>query len=127
MGEYPERYISAFLTGTKVTEICEAAGFSRSKYYKLKADPDFQEVLRERRDLAVKGALEALREHFVKDVRILQEIAENPEISPQVRINAISISLQQLREWVPVVDLLQRIEALEQAENDDFSTFSGVV
>ena len=124
--EYPEKWIMAFLTGTRVKDICKQAGISRTKYYSLRADKAFEAVLRERKDMAVKSAVEALRAHFLRDVQILQEIAENKENSAQVRVNAVSVALSQLANWTSTIDLLERLEALENAQNDDFSTFKGV-
>lgn len=126
MTEFPEKWISAFLTGAKVREICQDAEISKTKYYALKSDPDFQAVLRERKDMAISAGLEALRGHFLRDIEILQEIAENPETAPQVRINAVSVSLQQLSSWISTVDLAERVAALENARNDGFETFEGV-
>ena len=126
MTEFPEKWISAFLTGAKVREICQEAGISKTKFYALRRDPDFQAVLRERKDMAISAGLEALRGHFLRDIGILQAIAEDPGIAPQVRINAVSVSLQQLSNWISTVDLAERVTALENARNDGFETIQGV-
>lgn len=123
--EYPEKWVNAFLEGVKVAEVCQAAGFSRTKYYELKRDPDFLAVLRERRDAMIEAAVAAMRENFLKDVQILQQIAEDDGVSPQIRVNAISVQLSALREWVNITDLQARLEALEMARNDSFSTVEG--
>ena len=123
--EFPEKWVTAFLSNAKVVDICKAGGFSKSKYYQLKHNADFQSVLRERRDMAIMAAVDALRACFLRDVQILQAIAENDATAPQVRVNAISIALTQLQNWTQTVDLLARIEALE-TKNDENVIFEGV-
>ena len=120
---FPEKWITAFLSHAKVTEICKAGGFSKTKYYQLKHDVDFQRVLRERRDMAVMVAVDALRAHFLRDVEILAEIAEDDSTAPQVRINAISVALSQLQNRTQTVDLIARIEALETKNDENLRVF----
>ena len=127
MGNYPEKWINAFLQSTSVAETCRNANISKTKYYQLRKDDDFQKVLRERRDLCIHAAVQAMREHFLKGVQILAEIAENPSVSPQTRVNAISCMMSQLANWETTEDVLQRLERLEQSKEDDFSTLWGDV
>lgn len=124
MREYPEKWIDAFLRSTTVRETCEAANISKTKYYKLRNDSSFQSVLRERRDMCIASAVEALREAFLRNVIILQEIAENPSVSAQTRVNSISVMLSQLREWTTTSDILERLSALE-AKKDEYVTVIG--
>lgn len=124
--DFPEKWITAFLSHPRVVDVCEAGGFSKTKYYQLKKNPDFQRCLRERRDMAVMAAVDALRAHFLRDVEILQAIAEDADTAPQVRVNAISVALSQLQSWTQTVDLLARIEALEETKNNEMGTFQGV-
>lgn len=125
MNEYPEKWISAFLTGTKVVEICELADISKKKYYQLKQDAAFQALLSERRDMMVSAAVDVLREAFIDNIRILREIAQDSGVSPQIRINSVSVQLSAFRDWVGIVDLQQRLERLEGTQRDENTTFSG--
>lgn len=127
MRDYPEKWINAFLVSTTVAETCRIAKISKTKFYQLKHDNDFQGVLRERRDMCIQAAVQALREHFLKGVHILAEIAENPSVSPQVRVNAVSCMLSQLANWETTTDIIERIERLEEPKEDGISTFLGVL
>lgn len=126
MMEYPEKWICAFLIGTTVKEICKEAGISKTKFYALRKDKRFQEVLRERRDALVLSGVQALRAHFFKAVEVLAEIAENADTAAQTRVYAASTILTQLKDWVTTEDLIRRVEALEKSENNDSVTVLGV-
>ena len=127
MRNYPEKWINAFLQSASVAETCRNADISKTKYYQLRKDEDFQKVLRERRDLCIQAAVQALREHFLKGVQTLAEIAENPSVSPQTRVNAVQVMLSQLANWETTVDVLERLQRLEETKEDDFSTLLGDV
>lgn len=127
MRDFPEKWINAFLMSTTVIETCRNANISKTKYYLLKRDNEFQSVLRERRDMCIQAAVQALRGHFLKGVLILAEIAEDPSVSPQVRVNAISCMLSQLANWENTTDIIQRIERLEESKEDGFNTVLGGV
>lgn len=124
MNDFPEKWITAFLMSTTVAETCRKAKISKTKYYQLKKDNGFQCILHERRDMYIQAAVQALREHFLKGVRILAEIAEDTSVSPQTRVNAISVMLSQLQTWNTSSNIIERIEALE-SKNDDSVTYLG--
>ena len=116
-----ERTIKAFLQNDKIVDIAKAAGISRSTVYKLRNDSAFQEVLKERRAAMVTAATDLMRRYFVRDVQILQEIAENVDVPAGSRIYAINTLLTQLNTWTQNIDFEQRLAALEkETKNGDF-------
>lgn len=125
MKDFPEKWICAFLTGTTVKQVCEEAGISKTKYYKLRADPDFQAVIRERRDMCILSAVQALREAFLRNVQILMDISEDSSVSAQTRVNAVSVMLSQLQSWTTTQDLIERIERLESVNNESMTVLGG--
>lgn len=127
MKDFPERWVNSFLVSASVAETCRNAQISKTKYYQLKRDNSFQCVLQERRDMCIQAAVQALREHFLKGVQILAEIAEDASVSPQVRVNAISCMLSQLANWETTTDIIERIKKLEETKEDRISTLLGDV
>lgn len=123
MKNFDEKTISAFLNHYKMVDIIKESGLSKNTCYKLRADPNFQQVLRERKDAMVKASLERMRSYLLRDIEELQAVIENSEASPQVRVNAIQIMLSQFRDWLTTNDLLERVEMLERREKDDYGTF----
>ena len=122
MKTYPENLITAFLTSYKPSEVMKAADISKSKYYRLRADPDFQRVLTERRSELVREAVMKMESYLSEDVEILQDIIRNPETAAQVKVNAINLLMSQLANWKQMTDILDRLQRLEdaQTENEDF-------
>ena len=116
MKEYPENLITAFLTTYKPADIMSLTGISKSKYYRLKRDPTFQRILTERRSEIVKGAVMKMESYLNEDVERLQEIIRKEESSDQVKINAINLLMSQLNTWKNTTEILDRIQALEDAQ-----------
>lgn len=120
--EYPETLITAFLISYKPVEIMRSAGISKTKYYRLKADREFQRVLAERRTDLVKEAVLKMESYLSEDVEILQSIIRKPDTSDQVKINGINLLMNQLNAWKNTTEVLDRLQALEdaQAQNKTF-------
>ena len=72
MKEYPESLITAFLTSFKANEIMKVTGISKTKYYRLKNDPDFQKILTDRRSELIREAVLKMESYLSEDVEILQ-------------------------------------------------------
>ena len=123
MKEYDERIIAAFLNNYRMTDVIRETGLSKNTAYKIRNDPAFQEVLRERKDAILKAAVNKMQGYLTKDVEILQEIIEDPQTSAQVKINAIQTLMNQLREWTTTTDIIKRLEALQNPKNDIIETF----
>ena len=120
--EYPESLITAFLTSYKPAEVMQAAGIGKSKYYRLKADPDFQRVLTQRRTELIREAVLKMENFLSEGVEVLLNIIRKEESSDQVKINAVQLLMNQLHTWENTTEILDRIQKLEdaQAQNQDF-------
>lgn len=119
--KYTEALITAFLTSYKPSEIMKAADISKTKYYRLKADADFQRILTERRSELVREAVMKMESYLSEDVEILQEIIRDETTSAQVKINGINLLMSQLSNWKTMTEVLDRLQKLEdsQTENND--------
>lgn len=123
MKQYEEHIIVAFLSNWKPKEIQAAAHISKSTYYRLKNDSDFQKILTERRSEIIREAVNKMESYLSEDVDILQGIIRDPETSPQVKINGINLLMTQLNNWkaaTEVFDRLQQLEADAQSQNNAF-------
>ena len=115
MKQYPEELITAFMCTARRGEIMEKTGISKSRYYRLKADPDFQRLVAERRTELAKDAVLRMEGYLSKDVMILQEIIENPETSAQTRLNGIQLLMNQLGQWKMMSEMMERLQSVEDA------------
>ena len=116
--EQDERVISAFLTNYRAVDIMKETGLSKSTVYKLRNNQAFQKVIKERKQAILKTAVNKMQSYLTKDVEILQEIIEDPETSPQVKINGIRVLMEQLRDWTTTTDIIKRIDALTDASGN---------
>lgn len=117
MKEYPEAIVAAFLSSWRPKQIMETAGISKSRYYKLKNDSDFQKVLTERRSEIVRAAVMQMESYLSEDIQILQGIIRDPKTSPQIKINGINLLMTQLNNWKQTTEILTRLEKLEDAQS----------
>lgn len=118
-----ERVISAFLTNFRMVDIMKETGLSKNTVYKIRNDPAFQKVIRERKDAILKTAVNKMQSYLTKDVEILQQIIEDPETSAQTKVNAIQTLMNQLRDWTTTTDIIKRLEALQRPSEDVSETF----
>lgn len=121
--EQDERVISAFLTNYRAVDIMKETGLSKSTVYKLRNNQKFQKVIKERKQAILKTAVNKMQSYLTKDVEILQAIIEDPETSPQTKINGIRVLMEQLRDWTMTTDIIKRLEALENPSEDVSETF----
>lgn len=118
MEKYSEGLICAFLTSYSPKEIMQTASISKTKYYRLKADADFQKVLTERRSELVREAVLKMESYLSEDVEILQDIIKDPKTSAQVKINGINLLMTQLNSWKTMTEVMERLQKLEDAQTE---------
>lgn len=115
--DYSETVIGAFLKYDKLSDIIEETGLSRNTVAKYRDDPHLQEILADRRMEMIKSSVNKMQSSMNECVDVLQSIICNEEVSPQTRINAVQIMLNQCKAWTETTDILERLKALENAEN----------
>ena len=119
---HDERVIGAFLNNFRMVDVMKETGLSKNTVYKIRNDPEFQKTIRERKEAILKTSVNKMQSYLTKDVEILQGIIEDPETSPQVKINAIQTIMSQLRDWTTTTDIMKRLEALQGTSEDGFET-----
>lgn len=118
-----ERVIGAFLNNFRMVDVIRETGLSKKTCYKIRNDPDFQKVLRDRKEAILKTAVNKMQGYLTRDVEILQEIIEDPNTSPQTKVNAIQTLMNQLRDWTTTTDIIKRLEALQDTSGNVSDTF----
>lgn len=113
-----ERVISAFLNNFRMVDVIRETGLSKKTCYKIRNDPEFQKVIRERKEAILKTAVNKMQGYLTKDVEILQQIIEDPETSAQTKVNAIQTLMNQLRDWTTTTDIMKKLEALQDASGN---------
>ena len=113
-----ERVIAAFMNNFRMVDVMKETGLSKNTVYKIRNDPEFQKVIRERKEAILKTAVNKMQGYLTKDVEILQQIIEDPETSAQTKVNAIQTLMNQLRDWTTTTDIMKKLEALQKASKD---------
>ena len=115
--------IGAFMSCYRVKDIAAAAGVSVTTVNRYKRDPAFIAVLNERRAAIVGAAVDKMTGSILRDADVLQEIIDNPDVNPAVRVQAIGTKWSHLREWRALLDFDDRLRALEAASLGDSERF----
>jgi hypothetical protein len=108
-----ERLLAAFMRYHRTVDLIKETGLSKSTILKLKKDPAFQNALSERRTQVVAAAADRLRSYICTDIDTLQAIADDQDIQPQVRINAIQCILGSFSTLCGIAEIERRLTALE--------------
>lgn len=114
---YSETVINAFLRYDKLSDVARETGLSWNTVAKYRNDPYLQELLENRRMEIIKSSVNKMQGSMNECVDVLQTIIRDKEVSPQTRINAVQIMFNQCKAWTEVTDILERLKALENAEN----------
>ena len=117
-----EKVIAAFLNNFRMVDVMRETGLSKNTVYKIRNDPEFQKVIRERKEAILKTAVNKMQSYLTKDVEILQQIIEDPETSAQTKVNAIQTLMNQLRDWTTTTDIMKKLEALQKPSEAVFET-----
>ena len=122
MKNYDERWICAFVSAVRREEIMKAAGIGKTRYYRLKADPEFMRIVNERRGDIVREAVMRMESHLAEAVEVLWAVVTKEEVSDQVRLNGINMLLSQFNSYKMLTDLQERIETLEKIAGEQDET-----
>ena len=82
----------------------------------------FSREYRARLDALVNDAASSLKKSLTGAVEVLREIAENAEAPPNARISAARTLLDSGLRYIETLDIIQRLEAVEDAVADNQKT-----
>lgn len=118
-----ERVISAFLTNFRMVDVIRATGLSKKTCYKIRNDPNFQQVIRERKEAILKTAVNTMQTYMVKNVETLQRIIDDPETPIPTKVNALNTYMSHLRDWTTTTDIQKELEALRNTSGNGSTPF----
>jgi hypothetical protein len=108
-----EAAISALLTEPTIAEAARKAGIGRSTLLRWLAEPEFKARYRGARRSVVEGAIGRLQQASTQAVDAL--VRNLTCGTPAVEVGAARTILDQAIKAVELIDLAERVEALEQA------------
>ena len=70
----------------------------------------------ERRTGIIQAAVKKMESNFAKNADALQEIIDDKEVSPQIRINALRLYGEQFGQWKMTSEILEDIRRIKDGE-----------
>ena len=108
-----EKIISALLTCPTNVKAAAQLGLSESQLYKRMREEKFQSELKAAKELVMGDALSKLQIGMSEAADALREIVNDRDINPQCRVYASNVLLQNGLRLTEQLDILKRLEALE--------------
>lgn len=108
-----EKIMVALLMHGSVAEAEKVSGASRSTIYKRLEDREFKSEYDRRRTLVLNEACAALQSTLTSAIKTIEEIIQNEENAPQVRLNACGLILQNCLKYTEQIEVLKKLEELE--------------
>lgn len=116
---YSDELIMAFVTYTRTVDLMRVTGLSKQTIVKYKHSKALQTVVNEHRQEIISTCVRKLQTQLTKCVDTLASIRDDTNNNAQTRINACNSLMNHCRDWTLTCDVLDRLQALERAQNDD--------
>lgn len=111
-----EKVLLALLENPTVSAAARACGVSEATMYRRLSDPEFKAEYSNRRRQVVEAACGSLQGRMGDAVEALAEIMNDGKASKMARVQAARAILEYGIKTVETLDILPRLEALEEAE-----------
>ena len=108
-----ELLLSALLTSPTVRDAAATVGIPETTAYNWLRKPDFADEYKQRKRQAVAEASDYLQSRINAATQIIDEIMNDDETPPQVRLNAAKTILETGYKIIEQTEIIARIEELE--------------
>ena len=114
-----EAIIAALIAKGSIKGAADALKIRTRTIYERKKSPEFQKLYNQAKAEVLKDATAKLQGNMCKAVDTLTEIMEDPETAKQTRANCATAILQYGARFTETADILERLEALEEASEQE--------
>ena len=108
------RALEAILSSPSIASAAQACGLTRQTLHTYLKNPAFKAELRKRQDAILTATVASLVGLSGESLSTLQEIRSDPDAKDADRVRASLGWLQQLTRTLELLDLSERVEALEE-------------
>lgn len=108
-----DRIITGLLANTSVRATSQATGISESTIYRYLKDEGFRKEYEDRRREMMIENCHMLQANMGNAINELIDIINDSKTAPQIRLNAIDTLMRHAYKQTELVDILTRLEALE--------------
>lgn len=107
--------IALLLSGKSINEVCSGAKISRSSFWRLRKNAEFQERFEAARAAAFEAAVNKLHDSATLFVQTLSDVCTDPKSRDSAKATAARSGLDSLFRVKEIFDLTERVRKLEQA------------
>lgn len=98
---------------TPIAAILKKYGISRSTFYRLRQDPEFKEILSNKRLLAWETTVDNCYAMAETAIACITDVLKDEKASPKIRMDAANRILHLTKEHLDEVEILSRIDELK--------------
>lgn len=95
-------------------EVCRKNKISEATLYRLRQEPDFREILNQKRIEMYESALNTAHSFGLDCVKRLMEIVNQDDLPATARVNAAKVIIEMCSNYYDNAAILTRIEELEE-------------
>lgn len=117
------KFLCELLTSGNKTEAMNKAGISRATAYKYMKEPEFIEELQKRKTEMLNDVCLKMQINIQIATDELVNIIKKSDVSDQVKINAIDCLFRNTKSITDQVDILGRIQKLEEGYNHESNNY----
>ena len=111
--KYNAEIVEAFILGKNNRDIAKKSGLSEKTVYRYLKDEEFQMLLSERKKEYIQSSVNKMQSIMYECVEKLYEIINDSETPKSTQVTAIQTVFNQCKEWTGMVDVLNRLEEIE--------------
>lgn len=109
-----EKIIAALLSTESKRAAAKVLGIRPQTLAARMNDDAFQKLYKESKKDLIKESITSIQAKTGRAIEIIYEIADNPEIAPQIRLNAAETIVRYSHKFTESEEILTRIEELEE-------------
>lgn len=109
-----EKIIAALLSTESKRAAAKVLGIRPQTLAARMNDDAFQKLYKESKKDLIKDSITSIQAKTGRAIGIIYEIADNPEIAPQIRLNAAETIVRYSHKFTESEEILTRIEELEE-------------
>lgn len=110
-----QKAILALLSEPTIVKAADSVGIDHSTLYRWLKEPEFSKAYREARRESFRHAIALTQKYAPIAVQALVKIVADPKSADSAKVSASTALLKFSRESIELDDVVQRVEALEQA------------
>lgn len=114
LNEKQLNFINVYLSEQDINKVCKKLNITRPTYYKYLNDELVDKEIYKIRLASIKETTRYLQEHLTICSNELIKIIESDNSTPQVKINAINSVFNNCKKLTEQVDILSKLDAIEQ-------------